>query len=102
MQSKGNSHKWWKGVTRRAGVVTKFIRKRVTSSDGSGTKHVSIVKTYLAPYYKFLTGEIGLNLHPLEAIDEIVYIIESLIKSYFFVENDYCCLVSSVVKKVYS
>ena len=103
LQSKNDSHKsWFKELTKKAAVLTKFVRKHVTSSDIHESKQPPVVKIYLTPYCKFITGETSLNLNPLEAIDEIVYIIESLIKRYFFVESKYCCVLSSDAKKVYS
>ena len=88
---------WWKMISKGAGAVANFFKGRVTSSDGSEMKSLPIVKTYLEPYSKFITGEINLNLNLLEATDEIVYIIESLIKSHF---SNHGCLLASHVKKV--
>ena len=91
---------WWKMISKGAGAVANFFKGRVASSDGSEMKSLPIVKTYLEPYSKFITGEISLNVNLLEATDEIVYIIESLIKSHFNVENKHVCLLASHVKKV--
>ena len=93
LQSKGDPRKsWWKGVT---GAVIKFVINRVPFSDGDETS------IYLAPFCKFITGEMNLKLNPREAIDEIIYIIKSLIKCYIVVDNNQHCLLSPYVKKVY-
>ena len=98
LQSKEVSQQsWWKSF---AGTVAKFVKSYVTSSDESKFKHLPIVKTYLASYYKFITGEIDLNLNPVEFIDEIVYTVQSLIKSAFRVDYSQRCLLASDVKKV--
>ena len=98
LQSKEVSQQpWWKSI---AGTVTKFVKSYVPSSGESKFKHLPIVKTYLASYCKFITGETNLNLNPVEVIDEIVYTVQSLIKSYFYVENNRCCLLASDIKKV--
>lgn len=91
---------WWKMISKGAGAVANFFKGHVTSSDGSEMKSLPIVKTYLEPYSKFITGEISLNLNLLEATDEIVYIIESLIKSHFNIKSNHGCLLASHVKKV--
>ena len=92
---------WWKTfVSRGTEAVANLFKSRATSSDGSEMKSLPAVKTYLAPYSKFITGEISTNLSPLEATNKIVYIIESLIKSYFNVESNHRCLLASDVKKV--
>ena len=92
----------WNIFSKGGETVANFFKNRPTSSDDSGIKSLPIVKTYLEPYYKFITGEIGLNLNLIEAADEIVYTIESLIKSYFHVDNSHRCLLASYVKKVKS
>ena len=91
---------WWRIFSKGAEAVANFFKNHATSSDGSEMKSLPVVKTYLVPYSKFITGEIRMNLSPLEATDEIVYIIESLIKSYFNVESNHRCLLASDVKKV--
>ena len=92
---------WWKTVVSRGTeAVANLFKSRVTSSDVNEMKSLSVVKTYLAQYTKCITGEINLNQSPVEATDEIVYIIESLIKSYFHVESNHRCLLASDVKKV--
>ena len=86
----------WKSFT---GVVTKF-RNRFISSDKSELKHFPIVKTYLAQYCKFITGESSLTLNAVEVVHEIVYIIVSLMNSYFYVNHGYHSLFHSDVKLV--
>ena len=91
---------WWQMFSKGAETVANFFKNRVASSDGSEMRSLPVVKTYLEPYYKFITGEISKNLNLLEATDEIVYTIESLIKSDFHVEGNRRCLLASDVKKV--
>lgn len=91
---------WWKKYIPGAEAIAKFIKNRGTSSDESEMKWLPIVKTYLASYCKFITGEINLNLNPLEVIDKIVYMIESLMKCSFYVEGNNRCLLASDIKKV--
>ena len=101
LQSKEASQQsWWKSITKFPGAVAKFIKSHVPSF--SETKHLPVVKTYLEPYCKFVTGETDLNLTPLEVVDEIVYTIESLIKSSFYVESSHRCLLAADVKKVHN
>ena len=101
LQSKEDSQQsWWKSIAKFPGAVAKFIKNRVTSFTESDVKHLPIVKTYLEPYCQFITGENDLYLAPLEVIDEVVYIIESLIKNYFSVEGNRL-LIASDVKKVH-
>lgn len=101
LQSKDDSHIFsWKAFTKGARVLNKFFKNIVTSSDKSETKQLSVVEIYLTPYCNFITGKASFNKNPLEAIYEIVYIIESLIKDHFFVESNYCHSVSSDAKKV--
>ena len=97
---KGSNQLWWKIINNRTGAIANWINNRIISSGGSEMRSFPIVKTYLAPYCKFITGEISLKLNLLEATDKIVYIIESLIKSYFHAESSECCLLASDVKKV--
>ena len=93
----------WKSITKFSGAIAKFIKSHVPSfSESENTKRLPIVKTYLEPYWKYITGEIDLNLNPVEVIDEIVYIIESLIKNSFSVESSHRCLLASDVKKVHN
>ena len=102
LQSKEDSQQsWWKSFTRLPGAVAKFIRNRVTSFTESDVKHLPIVKPYLEPYCQFITGENDLYLVPLEVIDEVVYIVESLIKNHFSVEGSHRMLIASDVKKVH-
>ena len=91
---------WWKSFAKVPGTVAKFIKSYVTSSDESKFKHLPTVKTYLVSYCKFITGEADLYLNPVEVIDEVVYTIQSLIKAYFYVESNRCCLLASDIKKV--
>ena len=101
LQSKEDPQQsWWKSITKLPGTVIKFIKSHVTSSDESKFKHLPVLITYLTPYYKFITGETESNLNPLEVIDTILHIFESLIKSCFDVEGGNRYLLASDVKKV--
>ena len=101
LQSRGDPHQsWWKSFTKLPGKVVEFIRRYTTSSDESNFRHLPILKTYLTPYFKFITRESESNLSPLEVIDITVYIFESLINSYFKVEGGHRYLLSLDIKKV--
>ena len=103
LQSKEASQQpWWRSIAKFPGAVAKFIKSHVPSFSESETKRLPVVKTYLEPYCKFVTGETDLNLTPLEVIDEIVYTIESLIKNSFSVESSHRCLLAADVKKVHN
>ena len=99
LKSKEDSQQsWW--IPKSFTKFAKFIKSRIISSDESEFKHLPIVKTYLASYCKFITGEIDWNLTPVEVIDKIVYTIDSLIKCTFHVDSSQRCLLASDVKQV--
>ena len=101
LQSKEDSQQsWWKSITTLPGTILKSIKNRITSSDENKFKYLPILTRYLTPYYKFITRETESNLNPLEVIDAIVYIFESLKKSFFNVEGGNRYLLASDVKKV--
>jgi len=91
---------WWKSLTGIPAAVSKFFKNPLSSFDKSEFKHLPIVKIYLAQYYEFITGESTLSLNLIEVVDEIVFIIESLMKSYFRYDGSDHFLLNSVVKKV--
>ena len=89
---------WWKFPT-ITGLLTK-LKNRFASSDKSEFKRLPIVKTYLAQYYKFITGENSSTLNAVKVVHEIVYIIVSLMNSYFYVNNSNQSLFRSDIKLV--
>ena len=97
LQSKEESQRsWWKSF---AGAVTKLIN-RMTTFDKIEPKHLPIVKTYLAQYYKFITGESTMNLNLVEVADEIMYTVVSLLNNSFYINGISYCSLYSEIKEV--
>ena len=89
-----------KSIAKFPGAIVKFFTSPTTLSDESNVRDLPVLTTYLTPYYKFITGETESDLSPYEVIDKMVYIFESLIKSYFKVEGGFRYLLAADIKKV--
>ena len=88
LQSKeGSKHSLWSSFT---GFFSKIFKNYIIPSSEDETKHspALALRIYLSEHHKMLTGKVYASKSPIEVIADIIYIFNSLYKTYLQIDNN--------------